>query len=547
MFIIKNALRCISRSIPRQVLIGIIVLVIAVSACLGLSIRQAAENARAEALSTLKITASISFDRQSMMSQMGRPNGEQNGQGRPSFDRSEFADMMGKSASLTLDEYKTYAAADSVQDFYYTLSVSLNGSEGFDPVTTDTEVETEEKTTPSQNFQRPDGMFGGGKGQMTRIQSDFSVIGCSNEDAMTDFVNGTASVTEGEVFTEGTTDYHCLITEELAVFNDLKVGDTVTVTNPNNEEEAYTLTVVGLYTDSSANDSSFSMMGATMTDPANKLYMSHAALQAIVDASAAVSTTKTDENTGREFQTGLNGSLAATYTFANIESYEQFKQDVRAMGLDESYTVTSGDLTSFENSLTPLNTLSKMASYFLLVILLIGAVILIVLNIFNVRERKYEIGVLTAMGMKKHKVALQFLTEIFVITMAAIIIGTGIGAFFSVPVTNALLEGQVSSQQNQFQQIEQGFGRPGDSGQMQPPGGGGGSFGGGGGFMPDGFANLFGGNPQTNYVTSVNAAMNMTVVLQMLGIAVLLTLAAGAVSMFFVMRYEPLRILANRD
>lgn len=36
-------------------------------------------------------------------------------------------------------------------------------------------------------------------------------------------------------------------------------------------------------------------------------------------------------------------------------------------------------------------------------ILVIGAVILVVLNIFNVRERKYEIGVLTAMGMKKER------------------------------------------------------------------------------------------------------------------------------------------------
>ena len=90
--------------------------------------------------------------------------------------------------------------------------------------------------------------------------------------------------------------------------------------------------------------------------------------------------------------------------------------------------------------MTPLNTLSTMAGWFLLVILLIGAVILIVLNIFNVRERKYEIGVLTAMGMKKGKVALQFLTEIFTVTLTAVIIGIIIGAVSSVPVTNALLE-----------------------------------------------------------------------------------------------------------
>lgn len=41
--------------------------------------------------------------------------------------------------------------------------------------------------------------------------------------------------------------------------------------------------------------------------------------------------------------------------------------------------------------------------------------------------------------------------------------------------------------------------------------------------------------------------MNLTVVLQMICIGLLLTLAAGAVSVLFVMRYDPLKILANRD
>ena len=67
MYIIKNAFRCISRAKGRNILIGIIALVIAVSACIGLSIRQAAQNAKANALDGLSVTASISYDRGSMM------------------------------------------------------------------------------------------------------------------------------------------------------------------------------------------------------------------------------------------------------------------------------------------------------------------------------------------------------------------------------------------------------------------------------------------------------------------------------------------------
>ncbi|MGN0498097.1 MAG: hypothetical protein ACI4F6_03405 [Acutalibacteraceae bacterium] len=50
MYIIKNALKSITRNKLRNILIGIIVLVIAISACVALSIRQAAETTKADTL-----------------------------------------------------------------------------------------------------------------------------------------------------------------------------------------------------------------------------------------------------------------------------------------------------------------------------------------------------------------------------------------------------------------------------------------------------------------------------------------------------------------
>ena len=109
MYIIKNALRCIGRSKGRNILIGIIALVIAVSACIGLSIRQAAESAKASALDGMCVTATISYDRAGAMNQMGGGRG-QGGKGQGGgFDRNEFADMMGNASSLTLEEYQKYA------------------------------------------------------------------------------------------------------------------------------------------------------------------------------------------------------------------------------------------------------------------------------------------------------------------------------------------------------------------------------------------------------------------------------------------------------
>ncbi|MBQ6718454.1 MAG: ABC transporter permease [Clostridia bacterium] len=459
---------------------------------------------------------------------------------------------MGSASSLTLKEYQKYADAQSVQDFYYTLTAAFNGNDDLEPVTDETEDEESSSLSGQGGFggSFPDGNRGG-KGMFS--SSDFSVIGYSSDSSMSAFIDGTASVLEGgTMFEEGTTEKECVISEELAIFNDLAVGDTIVLINPSLDTETYELKIVGLYTSSANNDFSASMLGKSQ-DPANQIYMSAAALQIILDASDEVSTTITDENTGRESDSAITGSISATYVFANTEKYYAFEQEVRTLGLDDSYTVSSPDLAAFENSLTPLNTLSTTAGWFLVVILIIGAIILIVLNIFNVRERKYEVGVLTAMGMKKWKVAAQFMCEILVVTMIAVIIGAGIGAVSSVPVTNALLADQVENQTSQQTQMDQNFGRPGNmgGGMQQMPGGN--AQGGDIPEMPNNadsgknnrFENMF--NSAENYITEVNSAMNLTVVFQMLGVGLLLTLAASLASVLFIMRYDPLKILANRD
>ena len=69
------------------------------------------------------------------------------------------------------------------------------------------------------------------KGGFSMNNGDFSVIGYSSDNAMTDFVNGTATIDSGAVFSEGTENYDCIISLELATFNDLSVGDKFSVTN----------------------------------------------------------------------------------------------------------------------------------------------------------------------------------------------------------------------------------------------------------------------------------------------------------------------------
>jgi putative ABC transport system permease protein len=161
---------------------------------------------------------------------------------------------------------------------------------------------------------------------------------------------------------------------------------------------------------------------------------------------------------------------------------------------------------------------------------------------FNIRERKYEVGVLTAVGMHKGKVALQFMLEIFIVTIFAILIGTGIGAATSVPITNKLLESQVQQQESSSNQTQSNFGRQQSGQQGGQQGGPGGQMGGQGTFSKGGDV-----TGPVNYIDSVSYAVDGVVVLQMVGIGILLSIISSLIAIIFIMRYQPLKILTERD
>ena len=229
MYILKNAFRCISRSKGRNVLIGIIVFIIALSACIGLSIRRSAEKAKTETLDSMSVTATISFDRRAAMENMTPPEGEEGSQPQEGgFDREKFSSFMGENSALSLEEYEKYAKASTVKDFYYTSTVAVDGNDSLNPVSNETE--SSDTATQSNTAKQM-----GGKGFIKGAQSDFSLIGVSGENAMTDFLSGNSAITEGEIFAENTENMECVISEELAVYNNISVGDEITLLNPNAE------------------------------------------------------------------------------------------------------------------------------------------------------------------------------------------------------------------------------------------------------------------------------------------------------------------------
>ena len=557
MYIFKNAFKNISRSLGRNILIGIIVTVIAASSCVALSIRKSSENARKSNMENLNITAHINVDRAYVMETI------QNS-GVDMSDRSAMQEVLKEASGLTLDQMQEYASTEYVDNFYYTNMLILNGNDDLEPIDpnaevsseTDADEETTEETTEEstesaeqsmdQSMQGPDGQMQpggdmqggmGGPGMqqqqdpetMMASMGDFKLTGFSSDDAMEDFNTGVATIKEGSMFDEDTDEMVCVVSSELATYNSISVGDKITLQNLQDEEETYELEVVGIY----KNSDSSSMSTGNANDPANEILTSTKVVDSIVASSA-----ENQEDEDKQ----LSASTTGSFVFKDMDNYDDFESYLKDKEGDK-YVLTSSDVASYEASLVPLENLKSFATAFLLVILAIGAIILVVLNMFNIRERKYEVGVLTAIGMHKYKVALQFMLEIFIVTIFAILIGTGIGAATSVPLTNKLLESQVEQQESSQNTQQSNFGRGDQQGGQQQGPGGQQQMGGGQGTFTKG-GDITG---PVNYIDSVSYAVDGVVVLQMVGIGILLSIISSLIAIIFIMRYQPLKILTERD
>ncbi len=164
--------------------------------------------------------------------------------------------------------------------------------------------------------------------------------------------------------------------------------------------------------------------------------------------------------------------------------------------------------------------LSNITNTFLVVVLALGSMILILLSVLSIRERKYEIGVLRAMGMKKRKVAFGLLTESIVITMACLVLGLGIGSAVSQPMADSML-------QNQIEIAEQNQNANGGSN--------------GGATTLDDIIN------PAKPLSEVSIQIDSTAVLKISVIALILAGVSSLVGIMYITKYEPIKILSERN
>ena len=317
---------------------------------------------------------------------------------------------------------------------------------------------------------------------------------------MTDFVSGSYQITQGEMITDFN-GYQCVISSELASLNEVTVGSTINLKNPNNDT-THDFTVTGIYTDNSNQDDSMKMYSSS----ANK----------IITGSGAVETLVKEDET-------LVTNITPSFILVSEDAIDSFTQEVKDKGLNEYYTVNT-NLDELESATKSIENVKTFATTFLIITLIISSIVLFVINMINIRERKYEIGVFRTIGVSKGKLTIQFVLELLIVTIITLVIGAICGAFLAKPVGNMLLKNEIESSQMQEEEISNNFGKG-----------------------PMGMEHTRNGNIAVQEIQNMEAVVDITVVAQLLGIGILLSFMSSLASMISIQRFSPLTILKERS
>ena len=336
-------------------------------------------------------------------------------------------------------------------------------------------IEVEDDSDSSGNII----MNGGG------VVADFKISAYSDMKFMEDFDNGTRKLLEGRI-SEGKNE--ALVSKEFAELNKLKLSDTFKMGYAEDKSEME-LTVAGIFLDTVSNNLGF--IPFAEMNPKNEIIVS--------------------EETLLDYM-GTNEWGYKFYTFylKNPDLLKAFNDEAHEIGMSENLMMAT-DTGAYQQMVGPLEGVAKTSMNMLWLILIFGSGLVVLMSVLSVRERKYEVGVLRAIGMKKKQLMKTFLYESLVIMIACLMMGMGVGGLMAKPVSNMMLEQQKSSPQTGI------------------------------------IGSISVGGPAQEELDIGDVQFSTKAFLQVSAVGLLIALVSTSVGVVYVMRYEPMEILSERN
>ena len=250
------------------------------------------------------------------------------------------------------------------------------------------------------------------------------VYASDRSDISDDFKTGIREIVDGPVYEKAG---ECIVSQPFTELNSLSVGDKFTV----NDDTGIPcgLTVSGIFRDDSMTGDNTPTIYNFVQMPTTNRY------------NEILTGFNTYTDTAWRNSKSSNTDVMPVYYLKSPDLLDRFNEEAHDLGIPDYYEAQT-DTLSYNRIVGPVEGLAGVAKTFLIIVLALGSALLILVSILAMRERKYEIGVLRAMGMKKAKVAAGLVAEMLALTVLCLVLGFGVGSAAAQPIANGLLQNQ---------------------------------------------------------------------------------------------------------
>ncbi len=355
--------------------------------------------------------------------------------------------------SPTIEDYKQYIDSDYLRSYviYKSIPVSL------------------------ESIKLLDGDYEDPEGNVRRmVDANSHVYGMVDEHSMDEFTYGDRKITEGKI---PANIEECMISSELAELNNLHIGDTLQLTIAITKIKKE-LKISGIFSD------------ATVARSNN-------------DFHAPLFNRRNDVITSYEFLDQIPNTMLDYKTFLLKDSADlnAFQNELYDKGLSKSLYLKY-DTDRYDEAVEGINEMLLIVTQFFGIVAFIGIGIVFLINVLALRERKYEIGVLRAIGMSKFKVMTLLMSEMLILALFSSVIALLAGIFVNPSAVNVMKRVTL------------------------------------GGHLP---------SPLMSEILGLKASLSGIVIMEVILLSILLVLIAGSMTIASITRFDPVKILSERN
>jgi len=235
------------------------------------------------------------------------------------------------------------------------------------------------------------------------------------------------------------------------------------------------------------------------------------------------------------------------FYMSNSDNAEEFVNKINEefTELAENNLKVAVDTSEYDSISSSIESVGSFANTILIIVIVAAVIIITLIVTINVKDRRYEIGVLMSLGASKKNVIGQIATELLIVGSLGFALASATGTVFATTLGNSIIEGQTASSN---EQSEKNFGRPGAMMGMPGSGSSSRSSNSSNSSMPE-MSNMkeqmTAGRNNQKVELNINAEPLDYLLLFMTGyIVIVLALILPSIS---IMRYQPKEILAGKE